>query len=53
MNKWDLDNLHSVVFNIKMLWNFNLEPELYFIPDSEITLNEKTPFLPMPLVDRV
>ena len=41
----------SLIFNIYMIKSYNEKPELYFVPDLEFSLNKKSPFVPMPLID--
>ena len=51
VKKKDIPKLHSLIFNISMVNNIKIKPDLFFVSDSDVTLNSKTPFLPMPLID--
>lgn len=51
VKKQAIPKLHSLIFNISMVNNLTIKPELFFVSESDITLNSKTPFLPMPLID--
>ena len=51
LTKKSLKNYKTLTFNISMINSYSEKPELYFVPDLNFTLNNKSPFIPMPLLD--